>query len=348
MMTTTSSITMVEDTARALVADGKGILAADETPPTLTRRLVARGIESTPQSRRDYREMLFSTPGIAAYISGVILEDETVHQKTAAGEAMPALLIRQGVIPGIKVDRGVAPLAGSPGEFVTEGLDQLRERLRDYRSLGARFAKWRAVLVIDEGLPSSACVHANADLLARYAAVCQEEGLVPILEPEVLMDGAHSIDRCGEVTEWVLQALFQAMFVQRVHLEGILLKPNMVIAGRDCPRQASVDEVAAATLRSVSRHVPPAVPGIVFLSGGQDPVTAAEHLSAINELDTPKPWKLSFSYGRALQDEAMQTWAGQRDNVWAAQHAFHHRARCHAAAALGTYGDELENESAFA
>jgi len=346
MTTSPISEITIDETAWSLVQDGKGLLAADETPHTLGKRLQALGIESTPDTRRDYREMLFSTPGIADYISGVILQDETIHQNSAAGEPLISLLVRAGVIPGIKVDAGVTPLAGAPGEFVTEGLDGLRERLQVYRELGARFAKWRAVIIIDDGTPTPACLQANADALARYAALCQEEGLVPIVEPEVLMEGRHAIERCGEVTEWVLEVVFRALFDQRVYPEGMLLKPNMVVPGRDCPRQASIDEVASSTLRALTRHCPAAVPGVVFLSGGQDHLTATEHLSAINQMDAPKPWKLTFSYGRALQDEAMKAWRGKPENVPEGQRAFRHRARCEGAAALGEYGDELENESA--
>jgi fructose-bisphosphate aldolase class I len=330
------------ETVRAIVADGKGILAADETVRTITKRFVPRAIESTADSRRDYREMLFATPGIGAYIGGAILQDETIHQKSSKGTPLPELLAKEGVIPGIKVDQGAKPLAGSPGERVTEGLDGLRERLEEYRGLGARFAKWRAVIRIGDGLPSETCVAVNAHALGRYAALCQEQGLVPIVEPEVLMDGSHTIERCEQVTERVLHAVFDELFEQRVALEGMLLKPNMIISGGECPRQASVQEVAIATLRVLTRHVPPAVPGIVFLSGGQDPVRATEHLNAINDLDVPKPWKLSFSYGRALQDEALDAWRGRNEKVLAGQHAFYHRAQCDSAAAMGRYTSVME------
>jgi fructose-bisphosphate aldolase class I len=338
----------LDETARAIVADGKGLLAADETPPTLTRRLAALTIESTPDSRRDYREMFFSTPGISAYIGGVILQDETIRQKSATGTPLLDLLTQQGMIPGIKVDEGARPLAGCPGEFVTEGLDGLRERLEEYRDMGARFAKWRAVFLLRDGLPTATCVQANAHALARYAAMCQEQRVVPIVEPEVLMDGAHGIERCEEVTGWVLHDVFDALFDQRVRLEGMLLKPNMVISGHRCARQASVREVATATLRTLRRQVPPAIPGIVFLSGGQDHLRATEHLHAINQLEGPKPWTLSYSYGRALQDEAMQAWRGKSENVTAGQRAFYHRAQCDSAAVLGRYGGDMENASAFA
>ncbi len=344
MMTTN----LLEDTARALVAEGKGLLAADETPRTITKRLTALGIASTEESRRDYREMLIGTPGISEFISGVILQDETIRQLSKAGEPLVDILQRQGILPGIKVDLSVTALPGSPGEFVTEGLDGLRGRLAEYRALGARFAKWRAVIVIDQGLPTAACIHANAHAHARYAAFCQEEDIVPIVEPEVLMEGRHSLERCQEVTEQVLHATFEALFDQRVALEGMLLKPNMVVAGRDCPRQGSVDEVAVATLRALARQVPPAVPGVVFLSGGQTTVLATKHLDAINQLDAPKPWKLTFSYGRALQDEAMKAWSGKAENVLAGQRALRHRAECTSAATLGRYRGSMESESASA
>ncbi len=333
-------------TAGALVAGGKGILAADETVPTITKRFAAHTIESTGDSRRAYREMFFTTPGMASFISGVILQDETIRQRSSIGTPLVDLLAQQGGIPGIKVDQGAKPLAGSPGELVTEGLDGLRDRLEEYRRLGARFAKWRAVISIGDGRPSETCVLANAHALGRYAALCQERGLVPIVEPEVLMHGAHDIERCREVTEQVLHVVFDELFEQRVSLEGMLLKPNMVVAGLDCPEQASVEAVAEATLRTLERHVPPAVPGVVFLSGGQDPVLAAKHLSAINELVMPKPWTLSFSYGRALQDEALGAWNGKREGVPAGQHAFYHRAQCDSAAALGRYSSAMESEAA--
>lgn len=334
--------TELNETARAIVADGKGILAADETPQTLTRRLAKHSIESTANSRRDYREMFFSTPDISEFIGGVILQDETIRQKSAKGRPLPELLTEQGVTPGIKVDQGAFQLAGSPGELVTEGLDGLRFRLEEYRQMGARFAKWRAVIAIKNGLPSQRCIDVNASALARYAALCQEQHLIPIVEPEVLMDGTHTIERCEAVTSQVLQSVFDALFDQDVELEGILLKPNMVTAGRECPTQASVKDVAEATLRTLTRHVPSAVPAIVFLSGGQNHVLATEHLNAINQLPTPKPWKLSFSYGRALQDEALERWQGRSKNVPAAQDAFYHRAMCDRAAALGKYGSDME------
>jgi fructose-bisphosphate aldolase, class I len=341
-------LTDLGSTAQALVAAGKGLLAADETVPTVTRRLDALKIESTPDSRRAYREMFFSTSGIAEFISGVIMQDETIRQRNSKGTALADLLVQQGIIPGIKVDNGAKPLAGSPGENVTEGLDGLRDRLKEYREIGARFAKWRAVITVSDTLPSLTCVHANAHALARHAALCQEQAVVPIVEPEVLMDGSHSIERCEEVTGKVLHAVFNALFDQEVSLEGMLLKPNMVIAGKECAKQASVTEVARATLRCLRRHVPSAVPGIVFLSGGQDHLAATTHLSAINQLEGPKPWKLSFSYGRALQDEALRTWHGRSENLKAGQRAFYHRAKCDSAAALGKYTTAMESESAGA
>jgi fructose-bisphosphate aldolase class I len=323
-------------------------LAADETPGTLTRRLDALEIESTPDSRRAYREMFFTTPAIGEFISGVIMQDETIRQKSSTGIALADLLAQQGIIPGIKVDNGAKPLAGSPGENITEGLDGLRERLKEYRDMGARFAKWRAVIAVSDTLPSATCVKVNAHALARYAALCQEQGVVPIVEPEVLMDGSHSIERCEEVTGSVLHEVFNALFDQKVSLEGMLLKPNMVISGIKCTRQAPVKEVALATVRCLRRHVPAAVPGIVFLSGGQNHLIATEHLSAINQLDPPKPWKLSFSYGRALQDEALKAWQGKNENLKAGQRAFYHRAKCDSAAALGKYTRAMEGQAAAA
>ena len=332
----------LESVAATLVADGKGILAADESVATATRRFDTVGIRSTEQSRRAYREMLFTTPGAAEFISGAILYDETIRQKSSVGTPLAQVLSSQGIVPGIKVDTGAEPLAGSPEETVTEGLDGLRDRLAEYHGMGARFAKWRAVIRITENLPSLACVSANAHALARYAALCQEQQIVPIVEPEVLMNGAHGIERCEEVTGMVLHALFHALFEQGVSLESMLLKPSMVIAGKDCSRQASVQEVATATLRCLRRNVPAAVPGIVFLSGGQQDRLATAHLNAINRLPGAKPWKLSFSYGRALQDAAMAAWHGRDENVKAGQQAFYHRARCNGAATLGEYSDQME------
>jgi fructose-bisphosphate aldolase, class I len=328
--------------AATLVADGKGILAADESVATLTRRFDSLGIESTEQSRRAYREMLFTTSGAAEFISGAILYDETIRQKSSGGTPLAEVLMSNGIVPGIKVDTGAEPLAGFPDERVTEGLDGLRDRLAEYHDMGVRFAKWRAVISITDALPSPACVSANAHALARYAALCQEQHLVPIVEPEVLMDGAHTIERCEEVTGAVLHAVFHALFEQGVSLEWMLLKPSMVIAGKDCSRQASVQEVATATLRCLRRHVPAAVPGVVFLSGGQKDRLATAHLNAINRLPGPRPWKLSFSYGRALQDAALAAWHGRDENLTAGQQAFYHRARCNRTAARGEYTEEME------
>ena len=332
----------LESVAACLVADGKGILAADESVATATRRFDSVGIRSTEQSRRAYREMLFTTPGAAEFISGVILYDETIRQKSSDGTPLAEVLSRQGIVPGIKVDTGAEPLAGSPEETVTEGLDGLRDRLLEYHGMGARFAKWRAVIRITDKLPSVACVSANAHALARYAALCQEQHVVPIVEPEVLMNGAHTIERCEEITGAVLHTVFHALFEQGVSLESMLLKPSMVIAGKDCSRQASVQEVATATLRCLRRHVPAAVPGIVFLSGGQKDRLATAHLNAMNRLPGPKPWRLSFSYGRALQDAALEGWHGRDENLKAGQQAFYHRARCNGAATRGEYSDQME------
>ena len=331
-------------TAAALVADGKGILAADETPTTLSKRFDALKITSTATTRRDYREVLLTAPGTAQFISAVIFHDETLRQQTAAGAPMVAICERLGIIPGIKVDAGTRALALHPGETITEGLDGLRERLAEYRRLGARFAKWRAVFTVSPTQPSAGCITANADALARYAALCQEQDLVPIVEPEVLMDGAHTLERCEEVTGYVLHAVFTALLQQRVHLDEMLLKPNMVTAGDECPRQADVPTVAAATLRCLRRHVPPAVPGIVFLSGGQRDVTATRHLDAINRAGGPKPWQLTFSYGRALQDAALATWKGKPEAAPVAQSAFYHRARCNSLATLASYSETEEDK----
>jgi fructose-bisphosphate aldolase class I len=333
----------LESVAHALVPAGKGILAADESHPTIAKRFAAVGIENTEENRRLYRQLLFTTPGIAAFISGVILFDETIRQKADDGASFPELLARQGILPGIKVDRGTKPLAGAAGEVVTEGLDGLRERLAEYEALGARFAKWRAMITIGPGIPSALCIEANAHALARYAALSQEAGLVPIVEPEILMDGDHTIARCFEVTETTLHAVFGALRQQRVAAEAMLLKANMVLSGKGCAGQADVEEVAAATLRCLRRAVPPAVPGIVFLSGGQSDAQATTHLNAMNAGKGPHPWALSFSYGRALQASAMSAWKGLPDRVPAAQRAFHHRARCTAAARDGRYTAELEH-----
>jgi fructose-bisphosphate aldolase class I len=332
----------LDSVANTLVADGKGILAADESIATLTRRFDTLHIQSTEQSRRQYRELLFTAPGAAAFVSGVIMYDETIRQKGSKGLPLAQMLESQGIIPGIKVDTGVGPLAGAAGERVTEGLDGLRDRLVEYRGMGARFAKWRAVIGVSDTLPSAPCVRVNAHALARYAALCQETGLVPIVEPEVLMDGAHTIERCEEVTSGVLHAVFGELVAQRVRLESMLLKPNMVIPGQTCPAHASVEAVATATLRCLRRYVPVAVPGIVFLSGGQSAKLATAHLNAINRLPGPRPWTISFSYGRALQDDALEAWRGRDEHVARAQQIFLHRARCNGLASRGTFSDDME------
>ncbi len=329
-------------TAHALVSPGKGILAADESHTTIARRFDAVGIQNTEENRRLYRQMLFTTKGAAEFISGVILFDETIRQKSDDGTPLGEVLARQGIIPGIKVDKGTKPLAGAAGEQVTEGLDGLRERLAEYKSLGARFAKWRAVIGIGPGLPTSYGIGVNAHALARYAALCQEAGLTPIVEPEVLMDGDHTIERCLEVTEATLHATFHALHEQRVALEGMLLKPNMVLSGKSCPRQAGVQEVAEATMRCLRRAVPAAVPGIVFLSGGQSDELATAHLNALNAMAGPPPWQVSFSYGRALQAPAQKAWKGEPGNIAAGQRAFYHRARMNGAARQGRYSADLE------
>lgn len=327
------------DRAKALVAPGKGILAADESTPTITKRFEAVGLPSTEENRRAYREMLFTTPALGAFISGVILFDETIRQRAHDGTPIPEVLRGQGIIPGIKVDKGAKPLAGFPDEKITEGLDGLRERLKEYVALKARFTKWRAVIKIGEGIPTQFCLAANAHALGRFAALSQELGLVPIVEPETLMDGQHMIDRCEEVTEAMLRLVFDELAGHRVKLEQMLLKVNMVVSAEDCPKQASVPEVAQATLRCLRRVVPPAVPGIVFLSGGQEDVAATKHLNAMNGFGGV-PWQLSFSYGRALQTAALKTWRG--GNVHGGQAQLLHRARCNRAARYGRYSDALE------
>jgi fructose-bisphosphate aldolase, class I len=333
------------ETAGALVAPGKGILAADESPPTIEKRFQKINIESTEDNRRAYREMLFTTAGIGDHISGVILYDETIRQKAADGTPFPKILERAGIIPGIKVDKGAKPIAGAPEEKVTEGLDGLRDRLAEYVDLGARFTKWRAVIEIGESIPSYLCVHANAHALARFAALSQEAGLVPIVEPEVLMDGEHTIERCYEATSWMLKETFQELFYQRVELEGMLLKPNMVLSGKESSEQAGVEEVAETTVRCLREAVPAAVPGIVFLSGGQSAEVATAHLNAMNAMGE-HPWQLSFSFARALQGPALETWRGDEGNVQAAQEIFAHRARMNSAARSGSYSEELERELA--
>jgi fructose-bisphosphate aldolase class I len=329
------------ETARALVSEGKGILAADESTGTIKKRLDSIGVESTEENRRAYRDLLFTTDGAAEYISGVILYDETTRQSSADGTPFPKLLESQGIIPGIKVDTGAKPLAGSPDEKVTEGLDGLRERLEEYRERGARFTKWRAVITIGDGIPTPYCIHVNAHALGRFAALSQEAGLVPIVEPEVLMDGTHSIDRSYQVTYDTLHTVFHELYLQRVELEGMLLKPNMVLAGYDADEQVGVDEVAERTIRCLGETVPAAVPGIVFLSGGQSDELATAHLNAMNQRG-PHPWELSFSYGRALQAPPLKAWGGSEENVAAAQEAYLHRARMNGLARSGSYEEEME------
>jgi fructose-bisphosphate aldolase, class I len=334
----------LHETARAVVAEGKGILAADESDGTIKKRFDSIEVESTEENRRAYRDLLFTTEGVEEYISGVILFDETIRQKSADGTPFPKLLASKGIIPGIKVDKGAKPLALAEGETITEGLDGLRDRLAEYRELGARFTKWRAVITIGRGIPSEYCIWTNAHALARYAALSEEAGLVPIVEPEVLMDGDHTIERSFEVTSRTLHAVFTELRDQRVQAEGMLLKPNMVLSGYDCAEQASDDEVAHETLRCFRRHVPAAVPGIVFLSGGQSDEEATARLSAMNAVG-PHPWQLSFSYGRALQAPALKAWGGKPENVEAGQRAYYHRAKMNSAARTGMYAPEMEKEA---
>lgn len=327
--------------ARAMVAPGKGILAADESSPTIKKRFDAINTESTEESRRSYREMLFTTPGAAEHISGVILFDETIRQSCSDGTPFPKYLADLGIIPGIKVDTGAKPLAGFPGDKVTEGLDGLRGRLEEYYGFGARFAKWRAVITIGADIPTDFCLLANAHALARYAALCQEANIVPIVEPEVLMDGPHTLERCENVTGAALDALFDQLNRHRVKLTGIILKPNMVISGTECPQRAGVQEVAEATVRCLKAHVPEALPGIAFLSGGQSAEEATAHLSAMNSMGG-YPWQLTFSYGRALQAPALSAWHGDPANYQAGQEALLKRARLNGLARLGGYSADLE------
>ena len=335
----------LEKTAQALVAPGKGLLAIDESFPSIKKRFDSIGIESTEETRRAYRDLLITTPGIGEHISGMILFDETIRQATAAGVPFPRVLQDAGIIPGIKVDQGAKDMALHPGEKITEGLDGLSKRLVEYREFGARFAKWRAVITIGDGIPTPGCIEANAQALARYAALCQEGGLVPIVEPEVLMDADNTIERCYEVTEATLRRVFAAIYEQRVVVERLILKTNMVIAGKQCPVQNSVEEVAEQTVRCLRNSVPAAVAGIVFLSGGQKAEPATAHLNAMNQMGN-LPWPLSFSYGRALQDPALKTWAGKASNVATAQKALYHRAKCNGLASLGQYKPEMEQLAA--
>lgn len=318
-------INNLKKTAAAMVASNKGILAADESTKTIASRLEKIGVQSNPEINLSYRELLFAAQGIGDFISGVILYDETIHQKTKDGVEIPKLLESQGIIPGIKVDKGAWKMANFGDEKATEGLDGLRDRLSEYKSLGAKFAKWRAVITIGEGMPTDACIEANADSLARYANLCQEQDIVPIVEPEVLMDGSHNLEKCREVTEKTLKVVFDKLQLYKVALEGIILKPNMVISGKDCPTQVTAREIAKATVDTFLKVVPKEVPGIAFLSGGQTPDQATENLAAINQIGGP--WQLSYSFGRALQNEALAAWAGSQENVASAQKAFVERCK---------------------
>lgn len=335
----------LETVARGIVVPGKGILAADESFPTIKKRFTSIDVESTEENRRAYRELLFTTPGFEEFISGVITFDETMRHKTTDGIPFPELLNSKGVYPGVKVDKGTRDLAGFPGEKFTQGLDGLRERLVEYVELGAKFTKWRAVYTIGKNIPTNYGIKANSSGLAQYAALSQEAGLVPVVEPEVLMDGKHSIQQCEEVTTKVLESVFTTLFEARVKFEGMLLKPNMILSGKEHPEQAGVQEVAEATIRTLKRVVPPAVPGIVFLSGGQTPTQATEHLSAMNAIGG-FPWKLSFSYGRALQEETLKCWLGDSANIEEAQKYFVRRAKFTGMACFGEYSPEME--AAFA
>jgi fructose-bisphosphate aldolase, class I len=333
----------LQDTTRALVADDKGLLAIDESNPTCNKRFAALEIPETEEARRAYREMIVTAPGLGESISGVILYDETIHQQKKDGTSFVEILTKAGILPGIKVDTGAKDLAGHPGEKITEGLDGLRDRLKKYACMGARFAKWRGVIALGGGIPSRGCIAANAHALARYAALCQEAGLVPIVEPEVLMEGEHGSERCREVTEEVLHRVFEQLYVQGVKLEGLLLKPNMVLPGLTCPEQETVDEVADATVGCLLRVVPAAVPGIAFLSGGQSGELASARLNAMNvRFKSRLPWALAFSFARAIQQPALELWRGNEAQVMAAQKALYHRARCNRAARRGEYSASME------
>ena len=336
------SLAELESTIAAMVQKGRGILAADESAPTIAKRFAAISVESTQENRRIWRSLLVSTPGLGEYISGLILFEESLEQKSDSQTTIPEAAWAQKIVPGIKVDKGKIPLALSPGDLITQGLDGLAERLRAYKAQGARFAKWREVYAIDKNVPSANGIAANAEMLARYAAVCQAEGLVPIVEPEVLMDGSHDIERHGEVTEAVQQAVFEALARHHVVLELMILKPNMVLPGKDC-RRAKPDEVASATLKVLKRCVPAAVPSINFLSGGQQPIEATANLNALNQQAPHAPWQLTISYGRALQQPALQAWQGKTENMLAAQQALLKRARLNHLAMLGEYQADMEN-----
>jgi fructose-bisphosphate aldolase, class I len=339
------NLTELNKIARAMTAPGRGLLAADESTGTIKKRFDAIGVESTVDNRRDYRELLFRATDAMKHISGVILFDETIRQSARDGTPLVKIIEQAGVLPGIKVDKGAKALACFPDEVLTEGLDGLRERLIEYRGLGAKFAKWRAVITIGRGIPTFACIRANAHALARYAALCQEQSIVPIVEPEVLMDGDHDIGRCSEVTEWVLKTVYAELYEARVALEGSVLKPNMVLPGEKSAKRASVVQVAEATIRVLKECVPAAVPGIAFLSGGQSDEEATAHLDAINKIGG-LPWPVTFSYGRALQAAPQHAWRGRSDNVAAAQRAFVHRAQMNGLAALGRWKAELEKQAA--
>jgi fructose-bisphosphate aldolase class I len=332
-------------TAKTLVADHKGLLAIDESNPTCNKRFAAAGIPQTEEFRRSYRELIITTPGLGECISGLILYDETIRQKKKDGTLFIKAITDLGIIPGIKVDVGAKDMAGHPGEKITEGLDGLRDRLREYFQMGARFAKWRAVIAIGNGIPSRGCIEANAHALARYAALCQEAGMVPVVEPEVLMVGEHTLEQCFDISEEVLRTVFRQLYLQRVTLEGMILKPNMVLPGLTCPKQESVDEVADITMECLLRTVPAAVPGIAFLSGGQSGELASARLNAMNvRFKSRLPWALAFSFARAIQQPALEIWHGEEANVSAAQQALYHRANCNRAARLGKYNDDMEKK----
>jgi fructose-bisphosphate aldolase, class I len=346
MMESSMNLAELNKVAKAMAAPGRGILAADESSGTIKRRFDSIGVESTADTRRDYRELLFrSTEAMSKYISGVILYDETIRQNAKDGTPLVKLIEKAGSIPGIKVDKGTKPLPFCPNEVITEGLDGLRERLVEYRGLGAKFAKWRAVIDIGAEIPSYDCIMTNAHALARYAALCQDENIVPIVEPEVLMDGSHDIDRCYVITEWTLKTVFEQLYYQKVRLEGMVLKPNMAIAGKKSPKQASVEEVAEKTVRLLKACVPATVPGVAFLSGGQSDEDATAHLDAMNKIGN-LPWPLTFSYGRALQAAPQKAWSGKPENVAAAQRAFAHRAAMNGLATRGQWKQDLEKKAA--